>query len=291
MVIYKEACAGLLDLQESAADEANDEDGPDQEKKALVKNSFLATIRGFEGYLTYMMCLRMTGSKDAEELMREVLKLQRTMFYARYGDIFGEVCKALRRNSEVYKVLGWNLLSKSYWTDISSTLKEEKSWYDRVHLGEDVHEHCPLHLAIGETCRRLGFNTKDIIASIYHYGIRNELLHGDLLPLIREGSYATLATTLSNDICQVPAVVESGEIICENLFTGVIEAMVELWFLRDETLNWDNPESWLPTKELHNRTRELRAEKPPSDAKINEVVKAQIHKTLMQKLARKQKEK
>lgn len=286
MMIYKDACAGLLDMQDDTDDGVNDNNRSDQERKRHIRNSFLATIRGFEGYLTYTMCLRLTDSKDAEELMQELLKLQRTTFYARYGDIFGEICKTLRQKAEVHKVLGWQSLSKRYWTEISDNLKTEKPWYKRVLRGENVHEHCPLHQAIAETCHRLGFDTSDMLAAIYHYGLRNELLHGDLLPLIREGSYASLATMLSKDICQVPAIVESGDVLCENLFTGVIEAMIKIWFIRDKSLNWDNPESWLPTKELHNRTRELRAAKPESDARINEEVKAQIHKALMQKLAR-----
>lgn len=53
------------------------------------------SVRILEESRAYKARLSITETKDAEELLNELLRLQRTVFYARYGDIFGEACRTL----------------------------------------------------------------------------------------------------------------------------------------------------------------------------------------------------
>ena len=48
--------------------------------------------------------------------------VERTAFYALYGDIFGETYRTLRYEAEAGKVTGWSGLNQRYWTSISKTL-------------------------------------------------------------------------------------------------------------------------------------------------------------------------
>lgn len=274
--IYKEACLQLLSLGER--------DYSDVEGVEEVRLELLGTVRIFEESRAYKACLTITETKDAEELANELLRLQRTAFYARYGDIFEEICRILRHEAEAGKVTGWSGLNHQYWTSISKTLIEERPWYQRLHKGENVYEKCPTHLTIIETCHRLGFQTDDMLAAIYHYAQRNELLHANLLPMIRDGNYADLAMTLKKDYVHVPCIVQAGEIIQENVLLNVIEAMINLWFVRDDRRHPENPQTWVATEALKMRTDELCGPNPQGDGKINKAINEEINKALARQM-------
>ncbi|KFY33634.1 hypothetical protein V494_07452 [Pseudogymnoascus sp. VKM F-4513 (FW-928)] len=274
--IYRDACLQLLSLDEK--------DYSDVERLEEVRRELLGTVRMFEESRAYKACLAITKTKDAEELSNELLRLLQTAFYARYGDIFGEACRILRHEAEAGKVIGWSGLNKRYWTSISKTLIEEKPWYERLHKGEDVYDQCPTHLTVIETCHRLGFKTDDMLAAIYHYAQRNELLHTNLLPMIRDGNYADLAMTLKNDYVQVPCIVQDGEVIQEKVLLNVIEAMIDLWFVRDDPDYPENPQAWVATNALKMRARELRGPNPQDEGKVNKAINEEINKALARRM-------
>ncbi|OAF58757.1 hypothetical protein VC83_06103 [Pseudogymnoascus destructans] len=123
--IYKEACTQLLLLNEG--------DYMDIKGVEKVRSELLGTIRMFEESRAYKACLTVTESKHSEELAKEILRLQRTTFYARYGDVFGDARKLLRHEAEAGKVTVWSGLNQRYWTTISKTLIAEKPWFIRDH--------------------------------------------------------------------------------------------------------------------------------------------------------------
>jgi hypothetical protein len=73
-------CARLLDLEEGEVFE----DRP--EELEVVKGEWVAAIRTYEQSIQYVACLNVTHTLDAQTLQDEILSLQRTSFYARYGD-------------------------------------------------------------------------------------------------------------------------------------------------------------------------------------------------------------
>ncbi|OBT80753.1 hypothetical protein VF21_00138 [Pseudogymnoascus sp. 05NY08] len=274
--LYKEACTQLLLLNEGGY--------TDIKGVEKVRSELLGTIRMFEESRKYKPCLSVARSKDEAELAEEIMRLQRTAFYARYGDVFGEACKLLRHEAEAGKVTGWSGLNHRYWTTISKLLVDEKPWYKRLHKGEPVYDECPTHLTVIETCKRLGFETDDMIAAIYHYAQRNELLHSNLLPLIKDGNYTDLAIMLQKDYVHVPCVVEAGEVIQEKLFLNVIEAMINVWFIKDDPEAPENPQTWVATKALKMRAGQLRGPSPRDEAKVNKEITEEIHKALARRL-------
>ena len=55
-------------------------------------------------------------------------------------------------------VVGWESLSKAYWTEIAGKIYEEEAAYEKVLKGEKLHEQIPTHLAIHQACNSVGFN-------------------------------------------------------------------------------------------------------------------------------------
>jgi hypothetical protein len=122
-------------------------------------------------------------------LQDELLNLQRTAFDARYGDILADACRKLKSEAEARKVEGWNSLQGKYWTDIEHQLELEKPAYQKVLQGKDLHDQCPTHIAVSQACDRVGFNMRDMLSIIHHYATRNELLHSNMIPLIKKEYY------------------------------------------------------------------------------------------------------
>jgi hypothetical protein len=86
LALYKDACARLLDLEEGEVFE----DRP--EELEVVKGEWVAAIRTYEQSIQYVACLNITRTLDAQTLQDEILSLQRTSFYARYGDYIARTC-------------------------------------------------------------------------------------------------------------------------------------------------------------------------------------------------------
>ena len=68
-----------------------------------------------------------TESSEAQEFQDETAKLQRTSFFARYGDVFAETCHNLRLQARKLKAPGWQVLIGRYWSEINKTIVHERS--------------------------------------------------------------------------------------------------------------------------------------------------------------------
>lgn len=164
---------------------------------------WIATIRIYEQSIKFT-CLKATKSADAQMFQDELLNLQRRSFFARYGDIFSTACRKLRKEAEACKVAGRQTLQKGYWTDVNRKLVIERPEYERVLKGGNAHEECPTHIAVSQACTgtRVGFDLGDMLPIISHYAVRNELLHANHLPMIKQGHFHDL-TKVCMMICAI----------------------------------------------------------------------------------------
>lgn len=95
--LYKDACAQLLDLEEG---DTSDEDEADVQ---TMKDECISTIRTYEQSFQFVAYLRVTRTSDAQKLQEEIVNLQWTTFYARYGDMLAEACRQLKKEAEAKK--------------------------------------------------------------------------------------------------------------------------------------------------------------------------------------------
>lgn len=247
--LYKEACARLLDL----------EDGEVLDNKELeeARAEWISTLRTYEESIQYRGYLKLTHSDDAVMLQQQLVSLQRTSFYARYGDYFADVCSRLKREAAAHQVAGWQHLQKSYWTEIYNKLTEERTAFQRVRAGEMAHEGCPTHIAISQACDRVGFDMDPMLSAIEHYAVRNELVHANLLALIKDGRYHKLAKTLHDDFCDLPRLISSDVAFPSKLLLTLLQSLIDLWFDLDED-DYENYEGWSPKPNVKALRRELR---------------------------------
>lgn len=112
LLLYKDACARFLEMEVREMFDKKDED------LEAARAELIATIRMYEQSMQFTACLKVTRSPDAQTLQDELLNLQRTAFYARYGELFAVVCRQLKHEAEAKKVEGWQSLHYKYWTEI-----------------------------------------------------------------------------------------------------------------------------------------------------------------------------
>ncbi|KAI9768931.1 MAG: hypothetical protein M1840_004527 [Geoglossum simile] len=273
LALYKEACAQLLDLEEGEV--------YNKEEKVVqsVKEEWIATVRMHEQSIRFIACLHATRTLDAQMLQDELLSLQKTAFYVRYGDILAEACRRLKNEAEARKVEGWESLRGEYWTDIEGKLRFEKPIYQRVLQGEDLHERIPTHMAVSQACVTVGFNLRDMLSIIHHYAARNGLLHANLIPLIKKGHYSDLKKRLHDDYCDVPLVISTAEGLQSNLLLKLLESMIELWFNRDPE-DPDNYQMWDASEELKRHHKELQGPNPRNETDLQKEISDSINKEM-----------
>ena len=251
--IYKDACCRLLQL--------DDEQDLEHDDAHEAKQQWIATIRGFEESMQYNACLRATQSDSAESLKKAILELQRITYYARYGDFFAEVCRLLSRTANAKKVEGYRLLIGRYWTETAHKLQLEEPFFKKLMArDQSFYDKCPIHLAVISTCGSLGLSFDDTIAAIHLYGERNEIVHTNFLPLIRDGDYPGVALVLYKDFCQLRLVMPPELNSEAGLMLRLIECMIDTWFERDEDL-LDKPKSWSASPVLRAHGKRLRGAK------------------------------
>lgn len=237
--LYERACERLLDLEEGEINELGEE-------LSEMKDEWKWTLCTFERSMQFIACMQVTRSSDAQQLQDQLVILQRTAFYARYGDAFAAVCKTLNAHAEAKKVEGWQMLQKRYWTEIDANLQDEKSAHDRVLAGESAHGECPTYMALGNACRHVGLSRENMIRVIHLYSERNKTVHNGLIAIIKDGLYMNLAKLLYNDCCDIPLIIPAEDASLVELLQHLIETTIDLYFDRDEDQP-DNFQLWTPT--------------------------------------------
>lgn len=104
-MLHRDACSCLLEFDDG---EIFDDEGEVQ----VIREEWIATIRMYEQSIQFTSSLQATRSADAQMLQEEIINLQITSFYARYGDIFGMACRKLNNDAEACKFAGWQALQK-----------------------------------------------------------------------------------------------------------------------------------------------------------------------------------
>ncbi|KAI9739570.1 MAG: hypothetical protein M1834_006288 [Cirrosporium novae-zelandiae] len=92
-------------------------------------------------------------------------------------------------------------------------------------------------------------NVCRLYPSQYNYATRNEIVHADLMILIKNGRFQTLQKHLYNDYCDIPRVVPAVKGLETKLMSKILLHMVDCWFVRSED-DPDNKEMWTPTEEI-----------------------------------------
>lgn len=281
-MIYRDACACLLEFDHG---DKLDDQGPDQ----LIRGEWIATIRMYEQSIQFTSCLHATRSADAQTLQDEIVNLQRTSFYARYGDFFAITCRKLKQEAEARKVAGWEALQNGYWTEIDRKLELERPAYERVLKGADAHKECPTYIAVSQACTRVGFDLENMLKIIHHYAVRNELMHANLLPMIKHGQFHDLMKRLHDDFCNIPKIVSAPDDVQIDLMIKLLETMINLWFDRDEE-EPDNVQMWVPSEKLKKYHKEFRGPNARGDAEVNQEMSDGIVQSIRKRCRGSQKE-
>lgn len=255
-------------------------DEKDEDLQA-AKAELIAIIRMYEQSMQFTACLKFTRSPDAQTLQDELLKLQQTVFYARNGDPYAVAYRQLKYEAGAKKLEGWQPLHYKYWTKIDQKIQQEKAAFQKVLDGENLHDQCVTHIAISQAFDRVGFNMNDMILVIHYYVVRNELLHSNLVPMIKNGRYDELKRRLYSDFCDVPLIISVREKVQLGLRLKLIETMIQLWFDSDSE-DFNNIQMWTPSAELKEFHRELKG--PRSEGELNKDMSDAIMTSFQRKL-------
>lgn len=98
--------------------------------------------------------------------------------------------------------------------------------------------------------------------------VRNELLHVNLLSMIKQGHFHNLTKSLHDDFCNIPKVVWALEDNQLDIMMKLLEMMLNLWFDCDED-NPGNMQMWIPSEQLKEYYKGLRGPDAHSEAEIN----------------------
>ena len=165
--------------------------------------------------------------------------------------------------------------------------EDEKVAYKEVLDGKRSHEKCPTHMAILNTCRRVGFEMDDMLQIIRHHAIRNEIVHANFIPLIKAGLFCDLKKRLNDDICSLPLIIPVTEKMLLGLMRKLLETIIDHWFSLD--LDEDNYQTWAPTPELENHYKSLNGPDPPDEVTPQKEISARIVKAMPKRLRDEQK--
>ena len=286
--LYKETCISLLDMLD--IDEGEIFEATAEERKA-VEDSHRVFIREAEKGIQINACMQITKTNSAQELQEEILNLQRTAFYRRYRDYFAGICKDLKVAGENGKLAGWQTLSKAYWSDIARRVDIERPIYEKHLKGETgLHAKMPTTHAIQVACYTLGLHPDDTLQIVKQYGIRNDLLHANLLPMIKKGLFADLARRLCLDRTDLLLLTPASDKADRKILEGLLDSMINMWFQKDG-LDTANHQMWTATSQLKNKYKELNTSSPvENEAIINQEISKEITKTFKQNLRKSIKE-
>ncbi|KAG0650530.1 hypothetical protein D0Z07_3420 [Hyphodiscus hymeniophilus] len=283
LTLYKDTCVDLLDILD--VEEGEIFEATPEERKA-IEDSCRAFLRAAEQGIQHNMCMQLTRTKSSQELQDEILNLQRTAFYGRYGDYFAGICNNVKVAAEKGKVEGWDLLSKTYWSDTAKRLDDERPAYERYlrYGGEYPHDKIQITHAISVASHDLGLDPNDTLQIVKQYGIRNKLLHANLLPLIKKGAFADLAKRLCLDRVDLPLVFAATYEIDRKILEGILDTLISLWFKKND-MDHTNYQMWVPTPELLSKYKDLSAGSPvESEAVVNQRISKEITKKFKQNL-------
>ncbi|KAG5292065.1 hypothetical protein I7I48_04049 [Histoplasma ohiense] len=238
--IYKDACVRLLDLEQEEGD------------LKAAKDIWRTTLKTYDKSLYNAPCLQVACSSDAQTLQDRLISLQKELFYARYADIFAELC--------IKPEPGFGAAEESYWIEVYRKLQvEDNPSYQRVFSGLQGHHANPTHLAIYRAWNRIGFSRNDVVQTIHGYVTRKDRNHMRVFPLIKSGKFDDLKKQLYHDSSIIPLLIHESDWKLVRLLSRVIQSLTDLWFDRGK-IDPENYQLWRYTKALSTLYRQLRGE-------------------------------
>jgi hypothetical protein len=280
--LYKDTCVGLLDMLDVEEGEIFETTA---EERKSVEDSHRAFIQEAEKGILITACMQVTKTNSEQELQDELLSLQRTAFYGRYGDYFAGICLDLKVAGEKGKLPGWQALSKAYWSNIARRVGIERPIYEKHLKGETgLHEKMPTTHAILVACYALGLHPDDTLEIVKQYGIRNDLLHANLLPMIKKGLFADLARRLCLDRTDLLLLTPASDKADRKILEGLLDSIINMWFKKSD-LDAANHQMWTATSQLKSKYMKLNASSPiENEAIINQEISKEITKAFKQNL-------
>lgn len=148
----------------------------------------------------------------------------------------------------------------------------------------------PTTHAIQSTSYALGLNPDNTLQIVRQYGIRNDLLDANLLPMIKKGLFTGLARRLCLDRIDIPLIFPASDKADRKILEGLLDAIIDLWFYKNK-LDPANYQMWNAKSELENEYNELNNSFPAErEAKVNQQISKEIAKTFKQNLRKSNKE-
>jgi hypothetical protein len=281
---YKNACRDAL------KSELKIEDGdlpPAEIEQRRI--SWAATLRWMEESEQWRLCLEQTNTKDGQEFQQKILELLTIELYARYGDILASVCKILKVKVSQMSLEG-ALPLKAYWTTIDSKLTLEKKDYDEMLASGENKGKTPLHITIKAGCDAIGFEFQQLMDIIHVYATRNEKLHSNFLPLVREGNVPAIAKTLQDDLNDLTKVIPRERATEVKILQQLITTLIDKWFIKKEG-HEDNYLRWTASNDLDYFIDEVENANPDKEAREWQTISSAVAKELGIRLKKSKKDK
>jgi hypothetical protein len=159
----------------------------------------------------------------------------------------------------------------------------ESPVYQRHLNGETgLQAEIPTTYAITVACYSIGLDPVDTLQIVKQYGIRNDLLHTNLLPMIKKGLFAHLAKRLCLDRTEIVSLAPASEQADRNIVERLLNSMINLCFDREES-DLADYQMWTVKPRLKAYDRELNLNFPIE----NEVAVNQKTPKILPKLLRK----
>jgi len=234
-----------------------------------VREAVLKTVALYERDIYVCNFLRLPGDQASSDLAERLTELRRYEFAARYGDYLSHVCekvkaKASENKTEFYEeITGWN----NHWTDISTKLKGEADYWRR-YQNKDKRVSTNMiaaTLAVERACGFIGLNFENTIATIHMYADRNQAVHKDIMELVEDGDFGTLAQVLSQDLRDLPVVTPDKFKSEIPIVKSIIMAIADQYYLHGADVPYYR---WRTKDSAYDKSEELRRESEKKAAAV-----------------------
>lgn len=262
LLIYKGACSDFLHQKEKKFENVR-------------QNKLLSEIRNHEEEMTRRPWVNAVGDEFTESLQRELIKLRRLQFFARYGDYTQRVAHQLRDSSRRAQTENWSEISWAFqWSDISQRITVEADHWKLYGSSKGIDD-VKTTYAVYQSCQQTGLDLKQALAAIRTYGARNQACHSPINDLVAEGRWTDIATTIAEDIrdlaSTMPIELKDEEAVIRAIllelrdewftignYNGLVEGLAEPW-------------TWLPTPQLIQQFKDSKTpEKKQAARRANE---------------------
>lgn len=151
LLIYKGACSEFLYQKE-------------RKFENVRQNKLLSEIRNYEEEMARRPWVNAVGDEFTGSLQRELIKLRRLQFFARYGDYTQRVAHQLRNSSRRAQTENWREISGAFqWSDISQRITVEGDHWELYGSSKGIDD-VKTTYAVYQSCQQTGLDFKQALA-------------------------------------------------------------------------------------------------------------------------------